>query len=268
MQRNAKQPHKPVMVWWPSRSAEMLTSAAGELGWMEQLAQSGSDSCTQTQHNWTREEGLPGSKLPFTPLKWSSASLPHLTSAQAHLSSCRLKSSVREQQHSWCTSQQTQVKELLCSLSSLAPSHKAAYPKAAGFSPSLCLQVPTAPLFLLCYSLFLSQLLLSLLPLSLCSKNPKLALHPSCKHVFISLFLNITAPQHLSVWYNLTDEIFHVFLEPLAICLCVISLADGDAEGITSAYLSDFFPKSILTALQVKNHHDCNNAMWFLSAAN
>lgn len=54
------------------------------------------------------------------------------------------------------------------------------------------------------------------------------------------------ASQHLSVWRNLTDEIFHVFLEPLSICLCVISLADGDTEGITSAYLGDFLVSTYL----------------------
>lgn len=48
------------------------------------------------------------------------------------------------------------------------------------------------------------------------------------------------------MWYNLTDEIFHVLLEPSSICLCVISLADGDTEGITSAYLGDFLLSTYL----------------------
>lgn len=61
------------------------------------------------------------------------------------------------------------------------------------------------------------------------------------KHVIISLFLNVTAFQHLSLGqHNLSDGIFLVFLEPLSICLRVNSSADGETEGVASAYLGDF----------------------------
>jgi len=101
----------------------------------------------------------------------------------------------------------------------------------------------------LSYGLFLFQLLVlpSLLPLSSCSKK-KIIIFPSLLQacVYLFIFKCYSFPTSVSVWYNLTDEIFHVFLEPSSICLCVISLADGDTEGITSSYLGDFFLSTYL----------------------
>lgn len=129
---------------------------------------------------------------------------------------------------------------------------------AAAFTSSVCPQVVT-PLRSDTASSSQHPGLPSLLPLIPHSKKKKQTNKKTSKQqptiifpsllqacVYLFIFKCYSFPTSVSVWYNLTDEIFHVFLEPSSICLCVISLTDGDAEGITSAYLGDFFLSTYL----------------------